>query len=369
MKFTVQKTAIVTALHHLTGVVATRTTMPILSNIRIDAIKGDKDGVVMTATDLDLFLKVRIPATVDETGSSTLPARRLFSILKESVTPEISIAISDKNVASIKSGGSAYKINGLGADDYPQYPAQNTVKVELVMQQAELAKILRHAKVASSNDETRYVLNGVLLKLLGNTLTAVGTDGRRLATVNAVGVFKGQDVDVVIPNTAVERLVGLLGQESDLNLTISNNVMQAVIGDIELSTKLIDGTYPNYKRVIPLECKEKVALNRENLIAALRRASLMSTAKSESVRLSFTANQLTISASTAEVGESREELTIVYAGAELAIGFNPKYLLDGLQVLDEEEVSIELIDSISPGVIRTATPGNFTYVVMPLRLN
>ena len=370
MKFTIQKSDIVNALQHLTGVVASRTTLPILSNVHIEAVKTDTaEGVVLTATDLDLFLKVRVPATVEETGSSTMPARRLFSILKEATAQEISIAISDKQVATIKYGSSAYKINGLMPEDFPQWPAQSEMKTELVIQQAELAKILRHTKIATSTDETRYVLNGVLLKLLQNNLAAVGTDGRRLATIEAIGEFKGADTDTIIPNSAVERLVGLLGTESDLKLLVGGNTLEAHIGDVKLSTKLIDGTYPNYKQVIPSSCKERIGLNRDGFIAALRRASLMASAKSESVKLSFGKNALTISASTAEIGEAQEVMEIKYSGKEIAIAFNPKYLLDALQVLDDDEVFIELQDELSPGVIRTANPGNFQYIVMPLRLN
>ena len=368
MKFTVTKAAVVNALQHLTGVVSTRTTLPILSNIHLEATSADSGtGIFLTATDLDLFLRVRVPANVTEVGASTLPARKLFSILKEATAENIVVSCNDKHAAAISFGGSAYKINGLASEDFPQWPAQTEVKAELVMPQAELAKVLRHTIFAASTDETRYVLNGVFLNVIKGKISAVGTDGRRLALIEAGGEFKSADSETILPSNAVSKLVNLLGDESDLKLIIGTNTLEAHIGDVKLSTKLIEGTYPNFRQVIPTECKETVELGRSEFIAALRRASLMASAKSESVKLSFGKNELVISANTPELGESKETLSIKYAGKEINIGFNPKYLLDAMSVLKDENVVIQLVDDLSPGVFKA--DGTFTYVVMPLRLN
>ena len=370
MKFTVEKSSVVNALQHLQGVVATRTTLPILSNIHLEAVKTETaQGIILTATDLDLFLRVRVPATVEESGSATMPARKLFSILKEATAENIKVVVNDKNQAAVSFGGSAYKIMGLAPEDFPIWPQQGEVKAEVTLPQAELAKILRHTIFAASTDETRYVLNGVLLKIEKGTLTAVGTDGRRLATIQAAGDLKVADCETILPSAAVQRLIGVLGDESDLKLVIGPQTLEAHLGDVKLSTKLIEGTFPNYRQVIPTECKERIPMSRESLIAALRRASLMASAKSETVKMAFSKDLLVISANTPELGEARESLAIKYAGKEFAIAFNPKYLLDALTVIKEEEVVAEFIDELSPGVIRTATPDDFKYIIMPIRLN
>jgi DNA polymerase-3 subunit beta len=256
---------------------------------------------------------------------------------------------------------------GLPEEEFPQFPKTDGGKT-LKLEQATLRDLLKKTTYAVSTDETRYVLNGVLMSFKADKLTVVATDGRRLALVERdLEVPKGAECELIIPTKAVGELQRLLGDSGDVSLSVSENQIICSLGDAVLASKLIEGTYPNFRQVIPTEVKERVPLEREMLLAALHRASILASEKSQSVKLNFAKNTLTITATTPEVGEAKETLSINYKGKELTIAFNPQYLMDPLRNLDADEVFLELTDELSPGVIKVNEP--FLYVLMPMRLN
>jgi DNA polymerase-3 subunit beta len=238
----------------------------------------------------------------------------------------------------------------------------------LKIEQAAFRDMLRKTAYAISNDETRYVLNGVYMSFKGDKLTVVATDGRRLALVERdVEVPKGTETDFIIPTKAVTELQRLLTDKGEASLAIGENQAVFELGATTLATKLIEGTYPNFRQVIPTEAKERVQLEREQMLGALHRASILASEKSQSVKLNFGKNSLTITATTPEVGEAKETLSINYKGKEITIAFNPQYMMDPLRNLDADEVFLELTDELSPGVLKLNEP--FLYVLMPMRLN
>jgi len=228
--------------------------------------------------------------------------------------------------------------------------------------------MLKKTAYAVSSDETRYVLNGVYMSLKSSKLTVVATDGRRLALVERdTEIPKGGEAEIILPTKAVAELQRLLGEKGEAKLSVGENQIIFNLNGTTLASKLIEGTYPNFRQVIPSETKERVPWERELFLAALHRASILASEKSQSVKLNFAKNILTITATTPEVGEAKETLAINYKGKDLTIAFNPQYLMDPLRNLDADEVFLELTDELSPGVVKLNEP--FLYVLMPMRLN
>lgn len=364
IKFKVTKESILDGLQRVQNVVSTRTTLPILSNVLVQAVTG---SLSLTTTDLDVGVRCKVEADVSKAGSTTLPARKLFSILKEVVAAEIEVEVDDRNAASIRCGSSFYKIMGLPEEEFPRFPESAAGK-SLKIEQSVLRDMLKKTAYAVSNDETRYVLNGVFMGFKGDKLTVVATDGRRLALVeHDVEIPKGGETELILPSKAVGELERLLGDKGDVKLSIGENQIIFEADGTTLASKLIEGTYPNFRQVIPTETKERVPLERELLLAALHRASILASEKTQSVKLNFAKNTLTITATTPEVGEAKETLSINYKGKEVTIAFNPQYMMDPLRNLDADEVFLEFTDELSPGVIKINAP--FLYVLMPMRLN
>jgi DNA polymerase III subunit beta len=363
-KFRVTKEQILDGLQRVQNVVSTRTTLPILSNVLVQAANN---GLSLTTTDLDMAIRCKCEAEISRAGSTTLPARKLFLILKEVPGIDIEIEVDDRNAASIRSGSSFYKIMGLPEEEFPKFPTAEGGK-SLKIEQSILRDMLRKTAYATSSDETRYVLNGVYMSFKGSKLTVVATDGRRLALVERdLDIPKGAEAELILPTKAVGELQRLLSDKGDAKLSISENQIIIELDGTTLVSKLIEGTYPNFRQVIPAEAKERVQLERELLLAALHRASILVSEKSQSVKLSFAKNNLTITATTPEVGEAKETMAINYKGKDITIAFNPQYLMDPLRNLDADEVFLELTDELSPGVVKVSEP--FLYVLMPMRLN
>jgi DNA polymerase III subunit beta len=364
MKFNATKEKILEGLQQVQNVVSTRTTLPILSNVLLQA----KEGTVnLTTTDLDVGVRGGFEANVDKAGATTLPARRLFTIIRELPSSEISVEVDGKNAASIRSGQSFFKILGLPEEEFPPLPKFENAKV-VTMRQKDLRDGLRKTAYAISTDETRYVLNGVLFSFKENKLTLVATDGRRLAMVDIELEFpRSHEADIIIPTKAVTELQRLLTDDGDVKISVGNGQIAFDLNNTLLVSKLIEGNYPNYKQVIPSEAKERVTLERETFLNSLRRVSLLASDKSNSIKLSFSKNNIEITANTPEVGEARESLPVVYKGRDFSIAFNPEFLMAPLRNLAEDEIFFDLIDEMSPGVLKIQTP--FLYVLMPMRVS
>src|SRR6266481_2213409 len=335
MNLTISKEQIINGLQAVQNVVSTRTTLPILSNVLLRA-EGDRLG--FTATDLDVTITSAVEAKVKKPGASTVPVKKLFGIVRELTNLEIDLQVDEKNVCQIQSGPSFYRINGLSADEFPPLPKFKEEK-KVVLPQATVKGMMKKTSFAISTDESRYVLNGIFLSLKDHKLTMVATDGRRLALVDEdVDVSETSQGEFIVPSKAVNELNRLLQDKGEVEIRYAENQASFTLRDgkgssILIVTKLIEGNYPNYRQVIPAETKERVPLVREEFLHALRRAEIMTSEKSNSVKLSFGKNKLEITANSPEVGEAKESLAINYKGPEMAIAFNPKYMIDPLNAL------------------------------------
>jgi len=364
MKFSATKEKLLEGLQQVQNVVSTRTTLPILSNVLLQAKEG---AVHLTTTDLDVGVRGSFEANVDKVGATTLPARRLFTIIRELPSSEIAIEVDGKNAASIRSGQSFFKILGLPEEEFPPLPKFENAKV-MTMRQKDLHDGLRKTAYAISTDETRYVLNGVLFSFKENKLTLVATDGRRLAMLDIELEFpRSHEAEIIVPTKAVTELQRLLKDDGEVKISVGSGQIAFDLNNTLLVSKLIEGNYPNYKQVIPSEAKERVTLERETFLNSLRRVSLLASDKSNSIKLNFSKNNIEITANTPEVGEARESLPVAYKGRDFAIAFNPEFLMAPLRNLTEDEVFFDLIDEMSPGVLKIQTP--FLYVLMPMRVS
>ena len=364
MKFSATKEKLLEGLQQVQNVVSTRTTLPILSNVLLQAQEG---AVHLTTTDLDVGVRGSFEANVDKVGATTLPARRLFTIIRELPSSEIAIEVDGKNAASIRSGQSFFKILGLPEEEFPPLPKFENAKV-VTMRQKDLHDGLRKTAYAISTDETRYVLNGVLFSFKENKLTLVATDGRRLAMLDIELEFpRSHEAEIIVPTKAVTELQRLLKDDGEVKISVGSGQIAFDLNNTLLVSKLIEGNYPNYKQVIPSEAKERVTLERETFLNSLRRVSLLASDKSNSIKLNFSKNNIEITANTPEVGEARESLPVAYKGRDFSIAFNPEFLMAPLRNLTEDEVFFDLIDEMSPGVLKIQTP--FLYVLMPMRVS
>src|SRR3984885_6365441 len=369
MNLTISKEQILAGLQAVQNIVSTRTTLPILSNV---LLRAEKDGVEFTATDLDVTVACSVEAKVKKSGATTVPVKKLFGIVRELNGNEIDLETDEKNVTSVRSGSSYFKIHGLAAEEFPPLPKFKDDK-KVGLQQETVRAMLKKTSFAVSTDESRYVLNGIFVSLKDGKMTLVATDGRRLALVDEeVEISEKSTGEFIVPAKAINELNRLLQDKGEVELKFGENQASFALKDdkgfsVLLITKLIEGNYPNYRQVIPGEAKERIPINREELLQALRRAEIMTSEKANSVKMTFGKNQLAITANSPEVGEARETLAVNYKGKEMAIAFNPRYLIDPLAALSEDEVFIELIDELSPGVLKINGP--FLYVVMPMWLS
>ena len=364
MKFNISKEKFVEGLNLIQHVVTTRTTLPILSNVLLEA----RDGRLrLTTTDLDVGVTGSVEADIEKEGATTLPARKLASIIRELPADNVSVSVDSKHVAEIKSGPSFFKILGLTEEEFPPPPGFENAR-EFVMPQALLRDGLKKTGYAISTDESRYVLNGIYFSFANNTLTLVATDGRRLAMADYELEFPESNAcNLIVPNKAISELLRLLKDDGDVKVSITQNQICFELGGTTLYSKLIEGNYPNFRQVIPDKTVDRITLERETFLETVHRISLLCSDKSHSIKLVFRENNIDVTINSPDVGEARESLPVSYKGAEFAIAFNPDFLMAPLRNLDTDEVYLDLIDEMSPGVIKINSP--FLYVLMPVRVS
>jgi DNA polymerase-3 subunit beta len=375
MKFKINQDHFSNGLQQVLNVVGARATMPILSNVLIDAADGH---ISLTTTNLDLGIRCRIKADVSEPGAITLPVRKLATIIRQLPQNEIFIETSDKNQAKITSGGSMFKIMGISPEEFPPLPSfENRHVFEL--SQTELVSMLKSVSYAQSNDENRYILNGVYFNFAEQKLTLVATDGRRLAlTALDTEISDDNSGNLILPAKTVAELERLMGKGEKVKIAFNDRQAAFEIGindsgdtglvdHLYLVSKIVEGNYPNYRQVIPKETEHRVKVERELMLECVHRAALVTSDKSNSVKLKVSKNLLEISGSSSEYGESHESMAIAYDGPEVQVAFNPQFLMEPLKALTKDEVFFEFKDELSPGLFKTLD--NFICVVMPLRLN
>lgn len=373
MKFKINRDHFAAGLAQVLGVVGARASMPILSNVLIEA---EGDTVSLTTTNLDLGIRCRIKASVTSGGAITLPVKKLATIVRSLPAVDTVVEISGQNRVKVTSGASQFQIMGMPADQFPGLPSfadQHSFNLP----QAELSSMLRKVAYAQSTDENRFILNGVYFNFAEGKLTLVATDGRRLATTaKALEAAATQTGQLILPARTVNELQRMLGDAGDVRIAFNDRQVSfrvqiskpdaALTDQINLVSKVVEGNYPNYRQVIPKETVHRIDLEREQLLECVQRAALMTSDKNTSVKLSVGESKLVITASSSEYGEAQEEVAIKFDGPQVQIAFNPAYLLDPLKALADDTVQFEFKDDMSPGVIRNKE--EFLCVVMPQRL-
>ncbi|AKJ63293.1 DNA polymerase III subunit beta [Kiritimatiella glycovorans] len=366
MKFLIEKEPLLEALQRVQSIVAQRPTLAILANV---LLKAEDQRITLTTTDLEVSVRTSVEADVSEEGGTTLPARRLFSICRALSGHQVEIETDEKETATIDCGPSHFKLMGTAEDEFPPLPSFEA-GLRYEMDESVLRQMLEKTCYAASTDESRYILNGVLLSFKEEKLTAVATDGRRLAMLEQEVEFPASaEADYVIPTKTVHELIRTLGDEGTLRIaaTDKENQISFEYGQMLVVSKLIEGTFPNFRQVIPSESEERVAIEREGLLDALKRASIVTDAQTASVQLHFCENSLELVTQSPEVGTAQEKMPIKYDGKDMTIAFNPVFIMDPLRHLESDEIYIELSDHLSPGVIKSDIP--FLYVIMPIRVN
>ncbi len=365
MKLKVRKDVLLDALQKVASVITTRATIPSMANIMFQA---EKDKLWLQATDLDVSIRTFVTADITRTGATTLPARRVLAITRESAADELEIEVSEKDIATIRTGASVFKLHGLPEDDFPPMPKYEG-GTTYTLDQGQLLEMLKNTFYSASKDESRAILRSVLLSFKNDKLTVVATDGRRMALYeNDVEFPKNFEADVILPQKAVSELIRTLQHEGGaLKIQSTGKQVAVEYNDLLLVSLLVEGTYPNFRQVIPNQSAERIAINREDFLAALRRVSIMVTEQNSSVTLTFAKNRLDVAVIAPSTGEARETLAIKYTGSPLTISFNPEFLMDPLKNLVGDEVYLELTDDMSPGVIKSNVP--FLYVLMPMKVN
>ena len=362
MKVKVGKDTIIEALQTVQSVINARSTIPILSNV---LFQTEGNQLWMTATDLDIGVRIAVPAEVQRAGSTTLPAKRVLTIFRELPTPDIELDVDEKDTATVRCASAFFKIIGLSDEEFPPLPKFEGGR-SYTLDQKFFKDMLKLTHYAASPDETRANLHSVLLSFKGAKLTVVATDGRRMALMEHEVEFpKDFEGDLVLPFKIVEQLLRALKDEGSIKISCTQNQVAFEFGQIFFVYKLVEAVYPNFRQVIPSQCEERVNIEREGLMAALHRVSLLMSEKTNSVKLTFAKNKLEISTIVPTIGEARESLAIVYSGKPINIFFNPMFMIDPLKNLVNDEVSIELTDDLSPCVIKSDIP--FLYVLMPVR--
>jgi DNA polymerase III subunit beta len=362
MKLSVEKSVLAGGLQAVQSVVGSRNTLPILANVLIVA---SEDSVTLSTTDLDVSVRCKVVGRVERDGSTTLPVKRLSSIVRELPGEMVNIETDDKDQSIVTCGQSRFRLIGLSSDDYPQLPSPEG-EISYEIEQKIFREMLKKTSYAASTDETRFVLNGVLMSFADGKLTTVATDGRRLALVENEVEFS-DNTDIILPSKAVAELLHILEEEGSVRIYPRKNQVVFDLGNIVLSSKLIEGTYPNFRQVIPSQCEQRVMVEREGLLTALRRAALVVADKASATKLTFSDNNLVVSTNSPDIGESRENIPVKYSGDEITVAFNPDYMMDPLKNLSNDEIAIELTDNLSPAVIKCDIP--FLYVLMPMRVD
>lgn len=366
MEIMIQKSAFLKAITLVGGVtVLKNNTMPILGNILLETIGNETLKVV--GTDLEIGISTTLPVSVTQQGSITVPARKLLEIVRELPEGDVAITVAKNNAVNITGGKAYFKILGLTKDDYPKLP-EFSINNAFEIEQATLKEGLSLTAFAISNDETRYVLNGVLISIKGNQIRFVATDGRRLAFIQKQ--FKNsqkKDLEMIVPAKTVHEILKVAGWDGTVKIIPSQNQVVFYFGDTYLISRLIEGNFPNYEQVIPKEEKTVSNANREEFLQAIRRTALLTSVDSPAVKLDFVKGKILVSSRSPNLGEAKEELSADVQGNDIAIGFNPQYLIDVLKNLDIDRVSFSLTDPNKPGLLRGKE--GYLYVVMPMQLN
>jgi len=362
MKVKVSKEILLSAIQTVQNVVSSKATLPILSNILIDVKNG---SLRMNATDLDIGISCEIPVEIIEEGAITIPAKRFSDIIKEMPSGDISIHAKKNNHIDIEGVNCRFKLNGLPKEEFPKFPEFKD-KENVQLDQKLLKNMFTLTSFAVSHEESRYILNGVLLEISEDQIRLVATDGRRLAKIEKkLTTPVKKDISVIIPTKAVQEINRNLKDEGYVSFVVGLNQVLFNIGGILIATRVIEGEFPNYSQVIPKPTKNRIKMNTDEFLSSIRRANLLATPDFQAVKFEVFSNKMVVSKTTPDIGESREEIPIEYGGPEMIVGFNPHFLIDFLKNINDESIDMELTGSDKPAVMRL---DDYLYLALPMRI-
>lgn len=366
MKFKIHQSNLLEALNAVQGVVGSRPTLPVLSNVLIQA---EGENLTFTTTDFTITKRWTCKAEIEEPGATTLPVKRLTSIVRElsdQVVTVVSEAGDQADSVRMTCGSYRSRITGISAKEFPAIPDPDK-GLAYTLDQAVLKSMIRKTSYAAATDDSRPVLTGLLLSFADGKLTCVATDGRRLALVwNEVEFPPENARDVVLTPRTVQELLRSLGEEGQVRVTIKETQAIFEFGSLFFSSKLLNGVYPNYKQVVITDCENKIKIPRDELVAVLRRINVSTTPTTNAMRLRFEDNLLTVAVTSPDVDEATDTVAVKYDGDALTAVFNPEYVIEPLKNLTSDEVVFELNNGASPGLVKDDS--TFLYVLMPLRV-
>jgi DNA polymerase III subunit beta len=362
MKIKVNKDELLRAIGVVGNIVSTRATLPILSNMMLEA----KDDLLkLNTTDLDIGIACELPVHIFEQGAITVPAKKFSDIIRELPPGDVVIYVRKNNQVEIEGVNCRFKLNGLPKEEFPKFPEFKDKDV-VHIKQNDLKEMIRLTNFAVSFEESRYVLNGILLEVQGDIARMVATDGRRLAKMEKKLVQSShKDLNIIIPIKAVSEINRNLKDTGDCSIISGTNQILFNIDGILIATRIIEGEFPNYKQVIPKEIPTKAKVKTQDLLAAIRRANLLSTPDFQAIKFELFKDKMVISKTTPDVGESREEVDIEYGHQELMVGFNPQFFIDVLKNISDEKIEMEFIGPDKPCVLRLR---DYLYLALPMRL-
>jgi DNA polymerase-3 subunit beta len=374
MKIMIEKKTLLVSLQRVQGIVERRNTIPILSNILMET---GKNGIHVTATDLEIGLKGFYPAVIHDEGKITFSARKMLEIVRELPDGEIALSTEEDRWVIIKSGKSYFKMIALPSDDFPQFPAFDEKKM-VSLDPHLFLDLIRKTFFSAGEGDTRQILNGILFETgldeAPTKIRLVGTDGHRLAIAEkkldtALWQKEDKPSQVVIPRKAVLEVRRLLEDGCEnLQIGFLQNQIGFKLGDVLLISRLLEGTFPNYQQVIPKEGELSIQVDRAEFEGVLRRVALFSREKTHAIAIEISKEKALLASNDPEIGESKEEIPIRYSGEKMTVGFNARYLLDVLGVVDSEKVTLEIQSSLNPCLLRQEEGRDYVWVVMPLRL-
>jgi DNA polymerase-3 subunit beta len=371
MEFTVSKSDLVRELNLSQGVVEKKTTIPILSNVLVEAA-GDR--IVLTATDLELGIRCSCPARVQKPGAGTIPARRLLDYVRLLPDADVNVKLGDNHWASLLCGRSRTRIAGMSRESFPELPKMPEVQAEIPA--ALLSKMITRTIFSISAEESRFTLNGALLILKSNGIAMVATDGHRLAMVEYPVELPGVtgSYRALLPRKAMGEILKLGGEtsgEAKIKFAGDDNHLFFELGDRMLLSRKLTGNFPDFERVLPKDQPNSITLERDEFRAAIERVSQFSDERSRAIRVQFCPGEIKVHSSISETGESEESVPVEYDGPTVEIGFNAQYLMDFLRAVSEPQVEFRFKDPNGAGELRPAAESSgavYRYVVMPMRI-
>lgn len=371
MKFTVEKSTLFKSLSHVQSIVEKKNTIPILSNILIEA---KENCLLLSATDMDISIKEKLNCNIIEEGSTTVSAQTLYDIIRKfPESTDIEIISNDGKIITLRAGKSKFSLGCLSKEDFPLIEIGN-LQTEISIDGQSFLKLINKTRFAISNEETRYFLNGIYFQKKNenhkNILSVVATDGHRLAKIDFEFTENSKEIPgIIIPKKTVNELCKILADyEGSIKINLDSNKIVFFIKDSILISKLIDGNFPDYRRVIPSDNNNILTINRQEFSQAVDRVSTITSEKSPIIKFKLIKNTMNMSSVNTDNGTATEDIETSYSGDEIEIGFNSKYVLEMINNLEDDKITLNFKDSTSPVIASEESNSNLIYVLMPMRV-